>query len=301
MLDLIAIGNISIDLYFKGDSLTFADNRFQLAVGGKYFCNYFFEGVGGGGANVAIGVSKHGLKTAVYGKIGNNPFKNIIVEKLRSNGVSSDLCQIEDNYFNVSSILLTAGGERTIINYNTPHQHMINDELLSKLSNSKFVYLGNLPDVSLTEKEKLLSVLKKNQQTTIANLGVKDCRRDFEQLSGFLKKIDILIINGYEFAELVKKPYEKIDFRKYQTVAADFFEGKIVVITDGEKGSYGYADNRAFFQKAIKLEKVTDTTGAGDAYTAAFISEFIASGDIEKSMLKGSNYAVKILSKIGAN
>ena len=79
MFDLISIGNISIDLYFKGDSLTFEKNRFQLAIGGKYFVDQFHTGVGGGGVNVAIGASKAGIKSAVMGTIGNNPFKKMIL------------------------------------------------------------------------------------------------------------------------------------------------------------------------------------------------------------------------------
>ena len=70
MYDLISIGNISIDLYFKGDALTFQNNRFQLAVGGKYFADHFYTGIGGGGVNIAIGASKFGLNTAVLGTVG---------------------------------------------------------------------------------------------------------------------------------------------------------------------------------------------------------------------------------------
>jgi len=36
MYDLISIGNISIDLYFKGQLLTFEKNRFQQAIGAKF-------------------------------------------------------------------------------------------------------------------------------------------------------------------------------------------------------------------------------------------------------------------------
>ncbi len=60
MYDLISVGTISVDLYFLGKSFTFKDNRFALALGGKYQAENFYLSVGGGGANVAIGVAKHG-------------------------------------------------------------------------------------------------------------------------------------------------------------------------------------------------------------------------------------------------
>jgi len=83
MYDIITIGNISVDLYFKGRSLTKDNSRFQLAVGGKYFTDEFYEDVGGGGCNVASGLAKQGYNVAIFGKIGNNSFKEIILKKLK--------------------------------------------------------------------------------------------------------------------------------------------------------------------------------------------------------------------------
>ena len=48
-------------------------------------------------------------------------------------------------------------------------------------------------------------------------------------------------------------------------------------------------------------KKIVDTTGAGDGYTAGFISSFIKSKGIQKSMKKGAECASKIIEKIGSN
>ncbi len=302
MYDLLSIGNISVDFYYQGNSLTRKGNRFFLAVGGKYFVDRFYEGVGGGGANVAIGVRRNGFKTAVLGKIGRNEFKIIILNKLKKAGVDSVLCQEEDNYFNISSILLTESGERTVINFDTPGQSLFEDKKnISRLLEAKSVYFGNLPDVSLTERIEIIKLLRKKNILTFVNLGVSDCQRPVDQICQFLKYTDILILNSHEFSELIKKPYEEIVFKKNVLKNIDCLKNKLVIITDGEKGSYGYLDNQVFFEKAFKLESIVDTTGAGDAYTSGFISEYLKSKDIKKSMSKGSSYALKILSKIGAN
>ncbi|MBI2641117.1 carbohydrate kinase family protein, partial [Candidatus Roizmanbacteria bacterium] len=124
MFDLISIGSISIDLFFKSDTFTFSNNRFQLAVGGKYFAPYFHTGIGGGGTNVAIGAAKRGLKVAVCGLIGENPFKKMIVDHLDGFNISHKFSKIVNDYFNISTILLTEKGERTIIHHSTPHQKL---------------------------------------------------------------------------------------------------------------------------------------------------------------------------------
>src|SRR3989338_1815843 len=178
MYDLISIGNISFDLFFKGESLTFANNRFQLAIGGKYFVNTLYKSVGGGGANVAIGAAKNGLNSAVLGKIGNNSFKSMILEELKNRNVSTNLCLIEEDYLNLSAILLTEKGERTVIHYSPLHEHILKSKAdLEKILETKTIYIGNLPDVPLSEREQLLRFIKHKNIFTVVNLGVNDCRR----------------------------------------------------------------------------------------------------------------------------
>jgi len=303
MYDLISIGTISIDLYFKGENFTFKENRFALAVGGKYVADKFYLKIGGGGANVAIGVANHGFKTAVIGRIGNNPFKKIILDYLKLHHVSTSLIDEEDNYYNLSAILLTKSGERTIIHYSTPHQHLFSSgNSLLGLIKTKIVYLGNLPDVSLSQRIKFLKFLGKHKIIRVLNLGVIDCRKPKKQLQEIFKEVDILIVNGYEFSEIVKAQHKDINFHEdvISWYIPPLFE-KIVVVTEGGKGSFAYFKGKVFYQRALKPARIQDTTGAGDAYSAGFISGFLKSKNIELSMKKGALYASHILAKIGAN
>jgi len=302
--DLICLGTVSIDLYYKGETLTEGDGRFELAIGGKYFVEHFYEGLGGGGANVAIGAAKEGASVGLISKIGNNPFLPLICQKLDdAHVIHKDLCNIEENYINISSILLNKHGEKTIINYRTDHQNIMErEDDYKKLKNTKAVYMANLSSVSLKERIRILSHAKSNKVKIIANLNVTDCRRPIDELLSFVKYVDIMIMNAYEYADIVKVSYESVDFHsniidKY----VPFTKDHIVVITDGKKGSYAYHDSKIYFQEAVSADKILDSTGAGDAYTAAFIAEFIRSEDIKKAMSKGAHYAVKILQKLGAN
>ena|SRR3989338_1490651 len=301
--DLVSIGNISIDLYFKGDSLTFQDDRFQLAIGGKYYANYFYESLGGGGANVAIGAAKMGLRTAVFGIIGNTPFKKVVMDSLQASRVSTEFCSFVKDYYNISTILLTDDGKSSIIHYTPPHQHLTESlEKMEHLANSKIVYLGNLPIVTLTEREKLLGFLKEKKVTSVVNLGSRDCRKSKSQLKNYLNETDIIILNGHEFSELVKAKYHDIHFHEdvikwYIPTLSE----KTIIITEGAKGSFGYRHGKVIYQQAEKIEKVVDATGAGDGYTSAFIAEYSKSEDIKKAMTAGAHYAKLILSKVGAN
>ncbi len=304
MLDLISIGTVTMDLYYIGDSLTQDHDNFQLAIGGKYFASHFFESLGGGAANVAIGVNKLGLEAGLIAKIGDNPFKSIIVDKLDEAKVHhKNFCQIEKGYTNISSVLLSKTGEKTLINYRTHQKNIFPEgESYDILLKAQAVYMASLANVSLKERIDTLKHAKRYARRTFANLNVTDCRRPLEEILHFLDPVDIFIINTHEFADIVKTSYESIDFHHDVTRKfSPFRNDRILVLTDGKKGSYAYHEGKVYHEPAIKGVEVVDSTGAGDGYTAGFIAEYLKTKDIEKSMKAGAQYSVKILRKMGSN
>lgn len=302
MYDLITIGSISIDMYYQGDSLTQKDDRFALALGGKYLVDHFYSGLGGGAANVAVGVEHHGFNTAIVGKIGKNQFKKMILEHLENNKITDKYCQFEDDYMKISSILLAKNGERTILHYETPHEHILRtDEDLEAFKNARIVYMSNLWRVPLSERQRILAYAKKHGVKTIVNLGIADCRRTAEQIDALLQHVDILIVNTHECAELLKIPFEQVDWKSTIKSKLANFEDKELIVTDGAKGSYWYSNEAVLHVKAVPVERVLDTTGAGDGYTAGFISGYLEKKDVVYAMRVGAKHAAKIVQKIGAN
>lgn len=302
MFDLISIGNISIDLYFQGESLTQTKDRFNLAVGGKYTADHFFSGLGGGAANVAIGVARHKRSAAIIGKIGQNQFKTMILKHLAEHNISNKHCTFKEGYLKISSILLSETGERTIIHYETPHEHVFdNESQLERLKEAKMVYISNLAHVSLEERNHIMSYLNKNFIPLVLNLGVNDCRRPVSQLESMLSKVSVLILNTHEFSEMVKIPHQKINFKQDVRNHIPQLSDIILVVTDGEKGSYAYFKDEILHVQALKAKRVIDTTGAGDAYTAGFISGYIKNEDVFEAMNMGAKYALRIVEKLGAN
>lgn len=303
MYDLVTIGTVTVDLYYKGTSLPYMGGHFHLAAGGKYFVDFFHEGVGGGATNVAIAAKKNGIKVALMAKIGNNSFQSLILEKLKGFDISTSLCHFQDDYNNVSSIFLNGVGEKTVVNYRTPHQHYFREEDISeKIFKTGAVYIANMPDSSLSERIKLLHEYRSRKIKIFMNLGVNDCRRPKEQLENLMKPIDVLIVNSHEFADLVKTPIKQLNFMKaYVPQYWPLLRDKTIVVTDGERGSYGYTEGAIYFQKAIPPKKIVDTTGAGDGYTGAFIADYVCTGNMETAMRAGAEYSSKKLTHLGAN
>jgi fructoselysine 6-kinase len=71
------------------------------------------------------------------------------------------------------------------------------------------------------------------------------------------------------------------------------------VSTLGAEGSVALFKNKRYYQKAIEVDKIIDTTGCGDAFQAAFSIEWLKTKDIEKSLKEGSIAASKVLNFVG--
>jgi sugar/nucleoside kinase (ribokinase family) len=300
MYDLVTFGDITMDLFFKGENLTFKEDRFQLALGGKYFVNQFHESLGGGGANVAVGAAHFGLTTAVCARVGESVFKQVIVQKLVKKNVSTEFLIHEKNHLNISSILLTGKGERTIINYQTHESdYALNPLMLNHILESKMIFIGNLPDVSISDKLTIMKKCKENDIPIVLNLGVEDCRKDRKDLDLLLELADVCIVNKYEYADMIKKKADGLDLTKDCAKEINF-QKKILVITDSSNGSYAYANKGIIKQQALHPKDIIDTTGAGDAFTSGFLAAYIHNESIENAMRQGAEYASEILGRIGA-
>ncbi|GIW62192.1 MAG: sugar kinase [Patescibacteria group bacterium] len=302
MIDIACFGHITVDLYFKSDSFTHNQNRLKLAIGGKYFADKFIQKIGGGGYNCAVGCSRNGLKPALIATIGNNEFRSFLLKTIKKNKILTNYLQTAKDYIAVSAIILTETGDKTVISYQKHKTRLISKNKLEKLAKlCQYFYFGNMQEFSLSKRIKILRFLKKQNKFIFANFGVEDCRKSTSMLEKAISNVDVLIQNEYEIADILKKPHKELNFELNLAQTEPLLKGKTIVVTFGKKGSICYTAKASFYQPAKRVKKVADTTGAGDAYTAGFISTFIKTGDIKLSMKNATKYSASILKEIGAN
>ncbi len=75
---------------------------------------------------------------------------------------------------------------------------------------------------------------------------------------------------------------------------------KLFVITLGSDGSRVFQGSRQFEHPAIPVDRVVDTTGAGDAYAAGFLSAYLHGASIDLSMQRGASVAADNIGQMGA-
>lgn len=74
---------------------------------------------------------------------------------------------------------------------------------------------------------------------------------------------------------------------------------KLFVVTLGAHGSRAFHGPQQFQCNAVPVEEVVDTTGAGDAFAAGFLSRYCHGAGVEASMQHGAQLAATVIAKLG--
>jgi ribokinase len=109
------------------------------------------------------------------------------------------------------------------------------------------------------------------------------------------QNLDYLVLNETEAERLTKIKLVLDDQINYAQISDYFLNLGVqnVILTLGAQGSYFKNKTIEHFEPALKI-KVVNTTGAGDAYLGALISQIIQEKSIEQAM----QFATKIAAEV---
>jgi sugar/nucleoside kinase (ribokinase family) len=113
---------------------------------------------------------------------------------------------------------------------------------------------------------------------------------DFRHLESYLDRIDVAFFG-------LSRRYRKL-VSQLATIAERWH--KLIVVTLGSDGSRAFFGHSRFVQDAIPVDKVIDTTGAGDAFAAAFLASYMRNGDVALSLKHGADLSAKVVQQLGA-
>ena len=143
--------------------------------------------------------------------------------------------------------------------------------------------------------------------TVILNPGMLIIEQGLINIEILLKKIDILIMSQREFEVLHDLKTKNINPNMVREEADNLFSFgiKVLVITKGKKGALILTPGNAEIIPPIKTNKVIDTTGAGDAFSAGFMYGFIQNQsfifeDLKRNVRIGNFIAGRCIEKLGA-
>ncbi len=118
-----------------------------------------------------------------------------------------------------------------------------------------------------------------------------------------LESATLLKISDEELGTVLK--IAKISGEKYSEICKNLSEKfknlKLIIITCGENGSFCFKSENGeeFFCPAERAE-VVSTVGAGDSFSAAFLSKYCKNGDIENALRFASKISAFVVSQAAA-
>jgi sugar/nucleoside kinase (ribokinase family) len=101
--------------------------------------------------------------------------------------------------------------------------------------------------------------------------------------------VDVLLANDAEADAL----------RGRQPLASLDAWARLAVVKQGSGGASAYGQGAAWHAGANPV-KVVDTTGAGDAFDAAFMVEWLASRNVEAALQAGNRLGAHVAGHLGA-
>ena len=303
MFDVITFGSATQDIFLElplsEDILKEfnAKKYFCLPLGGKFLVDEMQFFSGGGGTNVACSLANLGLKTAYYGKIGDDASGKIILVDLAKFGVSSRLCQKDRSLPTAVSFVISCGNDRTILVYKGACHFLTKPEInFNILKRAQWLYLAPFYEKTAELLFDLVFFAKNNNIRVVINPSIFQITRDDPDFKIILAGADILLLNREEAGILINNP--ALDIKE---MAKEVFKicSNLVVITEGERGAIVF-DGENFYQSGIYKVAVEDKTGAGDSFGAGFLAGLLRENNIEYAIRLGMINSAKNISQKGA-
>lgn len=253
------------------------------------------KSIGGSASNVLRGVASLGHPATLLGKVGEDSWGDLFLEGLQKSGVNSTYLSRSSSPTSRALCLIDENGERTMRTAIGASGELRGEELAAEaFQRADWLhlegYLFFYPDLL----ERALALGKEHQLFISLDAGshevVASHRTAFEEV---MEEVDLLFANADEAQVLTAAPPDK--------AAQQLSErAKRVVVTAGEEGAWAFEEKTLLQQPAHPVERVRDTTGAGDHFTAGVIAAYSRGLGLCEALSWGAHLAAAVIQVEGA-
>ena len=310
-LDVIGIGNAMVDAFILStkeeveknklnrDSMNLIDEQLKNQLHNNYSIK---EMVGGGSVgNSMFGITSFGGNGSFIGKIKDDKVGKYLQQDMVQEGLRFPLgFTSPDVSTGCCTIFVEEDGTRTMCTYLGAGTLISPEDIKEEdIKNHQIAYLeGYLWDNEKAKKamKKMVDICKTDHQKIAFTLSDLFCvdrhRNSFKEL--IANDVDILFGNQDEFSAMVnsKNLDDGITYAKSLN--------NLSVLTLAEKGSLIIANNEVIEIAAESVNKVVDTTGAGDLYAAGFLYGLTHQKNYQESGHLASIASAEVISHFGA-
>ena len=259
---------------------------------------YDFE-IGGNATNVAVGLTRLGVKSTLVSETGDDEFSIKIRNCLAKERIERTFITESPGPSNFS-VIINFNGDRTIFVQDVERKH--NFHLYDVTAD--LIYLTSLGRDWKTPYQYILDFADKTGTSLAFNPGSRQLREGKDMVKKVLTKTSMLFINKEEAEVILTDSQTSHDDNAYVQKLMEQIQQlgpSTVILTNGKKGSYALDEKgEHHFQKSLG-GKVVERTGAGDAYAAGFMAASLYGLNLPKAMMWGSHNASSVVGKVGAH
>ncbi len=285
-IDIICVGEILIDRIGNEMATSLAET--------KSFSNH----LGGSPSNVAQNMALLGFNTALVASIGDDNLGHFILGELEKTALKLDNINLnKDKKTSYIKILRTTGTPEFMAYRQADmciEPKQISSTLLSqsKIFHTTCFALSKNP-AQTTILQKAEEAFKLGCQLSIDLNYAQEIWEDTEVLpiiKSYCKYQPIVKLSDDDAFRIFKKKLSDKEIFDYLSDLG----AQLVCLTKGKEGAYVFKKGEEiFFQKAPKIDKVVDVTGAGDAFWSGFLAGYLKKRPI-KDCLKIANKLVAL-------
>ena len=310
--DVLGIGNAIVDVIARAEEdflLKQGMRKGTMALIDEQRAQAIYDAMGpavetsgGSAANTIVGIASLGARAAFVGKVKDDGLGRAFAHDIRAAGVAFETAPAAAGPSTARCyVLVTPDGERTMNTYLGAAQDLHpNDIDEAAIVASAVIYLeGYLWDPkhakdAFLKAAKIAHDADRKVALTLSDAFCVDRWRDeFLQLMRS-RTVDLIFANEAELHSL----YQTSDFdAAVKALRADI---DVAVVTRSEKGCIVINPEDIEAVPAFRVERVVDTTGAGDLFAAGFLSGLARGADDRTCGRLGAMAAAEVIQHLGA-
>ena len=309
--DVIAIGNAVVDVIASCEEELIEElqlNRGGMTLIDEVRADELYSAMpparevsGGSAANTLAGISTLGLQCAFIGQVADDQLGKVFRHDMRATGIDFDTeARNGEPATGRVLIFVTPDGQRTMNTFLGAGQYLpaaaLDEDLIAS---GAILYLeGYLwdPEEPRRAMRRAIEVARQAGRqiafTASESFVIERHGDDFRAMIDG-GEIDILFVNESELATLTGED----DFEAGLAQIKD--KVPVLVATRSEKGAVAFAHGQRAEVAAEPIDKVVDTTGAGDQFAAGFLSGYVKGEPLERCLKRGAIAAWEVISHYG--
>tara|TARA_Y100000815_G_scaffold248194_1_gene249151 strand:- start:2336 stop:3265 length:930 start_codon:yes stop_codon:yes gene_type:complete len=292
-IDILSVGELLIDFIGHEENASInSTNNYQRFLGGSP-------------TNVAVNASRLSLRSMLVAACGKDGLGDFAVEKLKENKVDvSGLKQIDNE---PTSVILVSKTTETpdFVSFRQTDFQITEDQLTDNVLSSSSVF--HTTCFALSKNPSRQTILNRAKKAKALGLELSIDLNYSEKIWPNREEAHRVIKEYMSNAPLLKLSNDDCERlfaeKKSETYIFDFFHNlgaKTICLTKGDQGVVvSDLEKGLITQHALKIEKVKDATGAGDAFWTGFLFAQINNYSLENCIKIAQKLAAIKLQSVG--